>query len=52
MEFIKNHGFKIERVPLLSDASKMYSVKNLNDKQIKKIQRFARKKLLWVMTVK
>lgn len=52
MEFIKNHGFKIKRVPLLSDASKMYSVKNLNDKQIKKIQRFARKKLLWVMTVK
>ena len=52
MDFIKEHGFNIERVPLLADASKMYSVRNLNDKQIKKLQKFARKKLLWVMTVK
>ena len=51
-KFIAAHDFNLQEVPTLADASKLYSVKSLNDKQIKKLQKFARKKLLWVMTVK
>ena len=51
-DFIAAHNFNLTEVPLLADASKMYSVRNLSDKQIKKIQKFGKRKLLWVMTAK
>ena len=51
-DFIAAHNFNLQEVPVLADASKLYSVQSLNDSQIKKIQKFAKKKLLWVMTAK
>ena len=50
IDFIKAHHFKVEQLPLLNDSTNLYSVKSLNDTQIKKLQKFAKKKLLWVMT--
>ena len=51
-DFIAAHNFNLQEIPVLADASKLYSVQSLNDSQIKKIQKFAKKKLLWVMTAK
>jgi len=50
MEFIKEQGFKIEVRPLFTKPQDLYSIRSLNDKQIKKIKNFMTKKLLWVMT--
>lgn len=50
--FVEAHGFNLQEVPVLDDASKLYSVQSLTDKQIKKLQKFAKSKLLWVMTAK
>ena len=51
MDFIKMQGFKVEKRPLFTKSHDLYSVKNLNDRQIKQIRKFMDKKLLWVMTV-
>ena len=50
--FVAAHNFNLQEVPTLSDASRLYSLKTLNDNQIKKIKNFAKRKLLWVMTAK
>ena len=50
--FIAAHNFNLQEVPVIADASKLYSVQSLSDKQIKKLQKFAKTKLLWVMTAK
>ena len=50
MDFYKEYGFKIEERPLFTKQPKLYSLSSLNDKQVKNIMKFTKKKLLWVMT--
>ena len=52
MDFIKAQGFNVEVRPLFTKPQDLYSIKSLNDKQIKQIKKFMTKKMLWVMTVK
>lgn len=47
----KELGLKVEQVPLLSDASKLYCLKKLSPEQAEKIKQIAAKKYLWVITV-
>lgn len=50
-DFIQAQGLKVEERPLFTKPQDLYSIKSLNDKQIKKVKKFMNKKLLWVMTV-
>ena len=52
IDFIKAHNFNVEEVPILPDSSNLYSIRSLNDRQINKIKKFTKRKLLWVMTAK
>lgn len=52
IEFIKAQGLNVEIVPLFLNVPELNVYKELDKKQIKNLKKFAKKKYLWVMTVK
>ena len=50
LEFLYEQGFKVKQVPLLTDTSKLYCLKNLNPQQVENIQKVVEGTYLWVIT--
>ena len=51
LNFLKSKGFKVQQVPLVADASKLYSLKGLDAKQAEQVKKVCAKNHLWVLTV-
>lgn len=50
LDFFAAHGLKVDQVSLLTDTSKLYSLKTLTPQQAEKIREIAAKNYLWVIT--
>ena len=50
ISYLKNLGLKVEKVPLLADASKLNCLKNLTPEQRENISKVAAENYLWVLT--
>lgn len=50
IQFLKAKGLKVQQVPLISDTSKLYSLKDLTAEQAAKVKQVCAKNYLWVIT--
>lgn len=50
IQFLKLKGLKVQQVPLITDTSKLYSLKDLTPQQVSKINRLCSRNYLWVIT--
>ncbi len=51
LSFLKAKGFKVQQVPIVSDTSKLYSLKDLDAQQVAQVKKVCAKNYLWVLTV-
>ena len=50
INFLKSKGLKVQQVPLVTDTSKLYSLKGLDAQQAAKLKQICAKNYLWVIT--
>jgi len=51
-KFIEAQGLKVELLPLFDAPTKLYSAKNFNKEQMKRLDALEKDAFLWVITVK
>ena len=50
INFLQSKGLKVQQVPLVTDTSKLYSMKGLDAQQAAKLKQLCAKNYLWVIT--